>query len=159
MSAVEATAVNSDFSALLSCLNACRAKYLVVGGQAVIQFAEPRYTKDLDILVEPSVANARRVHEALERFMGRLDAVGPETLAEPGLWLKLGRAPVRIDILTSIPGVRFQTAWRNRVVVRIGAVAVKFISPRDLIRNKRAVGRHVDLADVEALTLAAKRRR
>jgi hypothetical protein len=149
--------VNSDFSALLSCLNACRARYLVVGGQAVIQFAEPRYTKDIDILVEASKTNARRVHRALERFMGRLDAIDPETLAEPGLWLKLGRAPVRIDILTSIPGVKFETAWRNRVVVRIGSLAVKFISPRDLIRNKLAVGRPLDLADVESLKLALKR--
>ena len=88
--------MNSDFIALLSCLNACRAKYLVVGGQAVIEYSEPRYTKDIDILVEPSRANARRVHRALERFVGTLGAIGPETLAEPGLWLKLeiGRAHV-----------------------------------------------------------------
>lgn len=151
--------MNSDFSALLSSLNACRARYLVVGGQAVILYAEPRYTKDLDILVEPTLANARRVHRALERFIGPLEAVAPDTLSRPGLWLKLGRAPVRIDILTSIPRVRFETAWRNRFVTKIGSVSVKFISLHDLIRNKRAVARPQDLMDLEALKLAAKQRR
>lgn len=151
--------MNSDFSELLSNLNGCRARYLVVGGQAVIHYAEPRYTKDLDILVEPSERNARRVHRALLHFMGDLDTVGPATLSKPGLLLKLGRAPVRIDILTSIPGVRFDTAWRNRVVTRIGSVSVKVIALRDLIRNKRAVGRPQDLVDLESLRLAAKRQR
>ncbi len=65
--------MNSDFSDLLSSSSSCRARYLVVGGQAVIHYAEPRYTKDLDILVEPSERNARRVHRALEQFMGHPD--------------------------------------------------------------------------------------
>lgn len=131
----------------------------MVGGQAVIQFAEPRYTKDLDVWVEPTPTNARRVHRALVAFAGPLESVGPATLAAPGLWLKLGRAPVRIDVLTSLPGVRFATAWRNRVLVHIDGILVRFISPGDLVRNKRTVARLQDLADVEALRLALRRGR
>ena len=127
---------------------------MVVDGYAVIHYTEPRYTKDLDVLVEPSQTNARRVHAALTDFVGRLESIDPTTLAEPGLWLKLGRAPARIDILTSIRGVRFETAWRNRLKARYDDLRVNFISRRDLMRNKRAVARPQDLIDLDNLRLA-----
>jgi hypothetical protein len=125
----------------------------------VIHHAEPRYTKDIDILVEPTRANSRRVHAALVDFLGPLTAIDAGTFAEPGVFVKLGRAPVRIDILTSIPAVRFETAWKNRVRVDVGELRTNFLSRRDLIRNKRAVGRTRDLADVEALLAAAPSKR
>jgi hypothetical protein len=140
MRSKDETRVNSNFKDLLSALNARRVRYVIVGGYAVIAHTEPRYTKDLDILVEPTLRNAKRVHSALAEFMGDLDSVEPGALAEPGVWLKRGRAPVRIDILTSIPAVRFETAWKNRVSIDVGGVKAKFLSRRDLIRKNRRTG-------------------
>lgn len=64
----------------------------------------------------------------------------------------MGRPPTRIDLLKSIDGVRFETAWKNRVCVQAGSVRANFISRKDLIRNKRASGRPQDLLDLRALT-------
>jgi hypothetical protein len=149
--------MNSDFRDLLSALNAHRARFLVVGGYAVIHHAEPRYTKDLDLLVAATAPNAARVYRALVDFIGPLEAVGPRTLAEPDVLVKLGRPPSRIDLLSSIPGVRFDTAWRNRVRATYAGVPVCIISRTDLMRNKRAVGRPQDLVDLEALRVGRGR--
>lgn len=140
--------MNSDFDALLSRLAQYRVKYLIVGGYAVIHYCEPRYTKDIDIFVEASVANARRLRAALEDFAGPLPELSDEDLCDPKRVIMMGRPPTRIDILKSIDGVRFQTAWKNRVRVKIGDRTVNLISRRDLIRNKQASGRPQDMLDL-----------
>jgi hypothetical protein len=122
--------LNSDFSDLLSALARHRVRYLIVGGWAVGYHAEPRYTKDLDIFVAADLPNCRRLQQALEAFAGPL----PE-----------------LHLLKSIDGVRFETAWHNRVRVRVGSVSVNLISRKDLIRNKRASGRAQDLLDLSVL--------
>jgi hypothetical protein len=143
--------MNSEFVELFAALNAHRVRYLLVGGYAVIHYAEPRYTKDIDVLVEPTRRNAQRAYRAIVEFTGPLTSIDESTLAEPGIWLKLGRPPVRIDILTSIPAVRFSTAWKNRARATYGAQPIHVISRKDLMRNKRAAGRPQDLLDLEAM--------
>src|SRR5436189_6466622 len=66
---------NSNFKELLSALNRCGAKYLVVGGYAVMLYTEPRYTKDLDIWVEASAENALLVFKALAEFGAPLKGI------------------------------------------------------------------------------------
>ncbi len=107
--------INSDFKELLSLLGQHRVRYLVVGEYAVIHHVEPRFTKDLDIFVEASEANARRLLTALRVFAGPLRELTVETLAHPDRVLMMGRPPTRVDILKSIDGVRFETAWKNRL--------------------------------------------
>jgi hypothetical protein len=140
--------LSSDFSELLSLLGRHRVKYIVVGGYAVVHHTEPRYTKDLDIFVEATLANARRLKRALEEFAGPLPTVTLDDLADPTRVIMIGRAPTRVDLLKSIDGVRFETAWRNRVRVDLGSVTANVIARRDLIRNKRASGRPQDLLDL-----------
>jgi hypothetical protein len=143
--------LNSDFSDLLSALARHRVRYLVVGGWAVGYHAEPRYTKDLDIFVAADMPNCRRLQKALEAFAGPLPELHLDDLADPNRVIMMGRPPTRIDLLKSIDGVRFETAWRNRVRVRLGTVTVNLISREDLIRNKRASGRAQDLLDLSVL--------
>lgn len=143
--------MNSDFDALLSRLAKYRVRYLVVGGYAVIHYCEPRYTKDIDIYVEASARNARALRAALEDFAGPLSELSDEDLRDPKRVIMMGRPPTRIDILKSIDGVRFETAWKNRVRVKLGERRVNLISKRDLIRNKRASGRPQDLIDLKWL--------
>lgn len=140
--------MNSDFAALLSRLAKYRVRYLVVGGYAVIHYCEPRYTKDIDIFVEASAHNAHRLRSALEDFAGPLPEVSDEDLQDRKRVIMMGRPPTRIDILKSIDGVAFATAWKNRVRAKVGGQTINLISKRDLMRNKRASGRPQDLIDL-----------
>lgn len=144
--------LNSDFKDLLRSLADFQVRYLVVGGYAVMFYTEPRYTKDLDIWVEASEENSRKVFAALSDFGAPLSGMSAEDFAHEGHFYQLGLPPIRIDILTSIPGVSFSEAWPHRVDAAYGDQRTNLISKADLIRSKKASGRHIDLHDVEQLT-------
>ncbi|MBN9560636.1 MAG: hypothetical protein J0H14_07900 [Alphaproteobacteria bacterium] len=105
-----------DFKELLSVLNEHRVEYLVVGAYAVSIHAQPRATKDLDILINPDTANARKVFAALAQFGAPLQDMTAADFAESGPFFRMGREPISVDILTDIPGVDFDAAWKRRVV-------------------------------------------
>ncbi|HMA91466.1 MAG TPA: hypothetical protein VKP30_02225 [Polyangiaceae bacterium] len=111
-----------DFEEFIESLNAHRVRYLIIGGYAVAFHARPRATKDIDVLVDPTVANARRVVNALTSFLG---SIGPDItvarLTNPRTLVVLGVSPVRIDILTSIDGINsFAGVWKRRSQGRFG---------------------------------------
>jgi hypothetical protein len=141
-----------DFKDLLSALNAHRVRYLIVGGYAVGFHAQPRATRDLDILIGADAENGRAVYAALAQFGAPLQGLTPNDLVEPGSFFRMGSPPVMVDILPRISGVDFEVAWRRRVNVPIDdALSVPFISREDLLAAKLAAGRPQDLADVAAL--------
>ncbi|HEV8231003.1 MAG TPA: hypothetical protein VGQ75_01530 [Thermoanaerobaculia bacterium] len=142
--------LNPHFSDLLSEFNAARVRYLVVGAHVLSYYGRPRTTGDLDIWVEPSPENAERV---LGEFGAPLEGVSPEDFWTPGTVFQIGIVPSRIDVLTSITGVTFPTAWRQRKRGRYGELPISLLSERDFIRNKRAVGQTRDLADAEEVEL------
>jgi hypothetical protein len=142
---------NRDFEDLLSALSSARAEFLIVGAYAVMQYSEPRYTKDLDVWIGSTRANAKKVYRALKKFRAPLKNLKVSDLATPGIIFQIGIEPVRIDIITEVDGLDFDDAWRRRVTGRYGATAVAFLSVPDLIANKRAVGHPQDLLDVEKL--------
>lgn len=144
-------AENPHYRELLQLLNEFQAEYLIVGGFAVMKYGEPRYTKDLDVWVHNSPQNSARVVEALRKFGAPLDRdrITAQTFTEKQLVYQIGIAPVRIDILTEITGVEFADAWRRRVASTFFGVPVHFISLDDLISNKKALGRNLDLKDLK----------
>jgi len=151
----------SDYRELLSILNAHRVKYLVIGAYAVAIHAQPRATKDLDLLIKASPENAQAVYAALAEFGAPMKGLTSAGFAETGPFFRIGREPVGVDILTAIPGVEFDDAWPRRleeVFDEETNLRVNFISREDLLAAKRAAGRRQDLADVEAIEEAAKRR-
>ena len=143
---------NPDFSDLFAALNAEGAEYLLVGGYALAVHAVPRYTRDLDVWVNPTEENAQRVHRALARFGAPLGELKQTDLSTPGLVFQIGVAPVRIDVLTAIDGVGFAEAWPERSGTTYGGQAVPVISRRHLEQNKRASGSPQDLADLDLLS-------
>ena len=143
--------MNPDFVDLLRALSAADAKYLVVGAYALAVHARPRATGDLDIWVEPTPENAARVRRALAAFGAPVEQVSISDLTTPGLVFQIGIVPRRIDILTSIDAVSFEDGWADRVSQPIEGLPVPFLGRASLIRNKRAVGRPQDLADVALL--------
>ena len=143
---------NSDFEEILLAFNDAGVNYLVVGAYAVAAHSRPRATGDIDLWIERSAENARRVFRALAAFGAPMERVDEETFCEPDVVFQIGVPPIRIDILTSIDGVTFAEAWPNRVASKIGAVPTNVLGRLDLLRNKKATRREKDLADIERLT-------
>lgn len=155
------TELPPDFLDWLSCLLKARARFVVVGGHAVAVAGRPRYTEDLDVLVEPTPENAARVARALREFgfPRHADAVRVE-FALPKRMATLGVKPMQIDVMTSIDGVTFADAWRGRKVASAAGRRIPFLGVEQLLANKRAAARDKDLLDVANLEelLAARRR-
>ena len=144
--------VNSDFSDLLRLFNANSVRYLVIGGYALVQYAEPRFTKDLDLWISTDAANAGAVYQALLEFGAPLEGMTEKDFAEEGYFFQIGVPPVRIDILMGIPGMGFDEAWERRNEVDFDQLLVPFISRDDLIIVKRAAGRPQDIIDADLLS-------
>lgn len=136
---------------MLAALSAAGADYLVVGAHALAAHSLPHATGDLGLWVRPSPENARRVWRALEEFGAPLDELSIEDLSRPDIVFQIGVVPRRIDLLTSITAISFEEAWKNRVTVEIEGMDLPVLGRAELVRNKRAVGRTRDLADVEEL--------
>lgn len=144
--------LNPDFQEFIQSLNENKVRYLVVGGYAVALHGHPRYTKDLDVWIELSQENAKRVVKALAQFgFGSLGLTEGDFLV-PDQIIQLGNPPNRIDILTTLQGVDFETCYTSRVQVVIDDVTVDFIDLDNLKKNKKAVGRLQDLANLEKLS-------
>ena len=144
--------MNEDFLELLSSLLAAEARFLVIGAYAVGIHGRPRATKDLDIWVDASPANAPRVMDALRQFGAPLGDLTASDLDHVGTGFKMGIPPRRIDILTQIEGMTFSEAWPNRIEGEFGeGVRCPVIGLADIITNKRAAARPQDLADVAVL--------
>ncbi len=143
--------VEKDFKEFIELLNKNNVRYLIVGGYAFSYYAEPRFTKDIDFLIETAPDNADALINALNEFGFGGVGIKKEDLLSPGKIIQLGNAPVRIDILTSATAIDFPAAWKNRTTGEYGDITAYFISKPDLIKNKKASGRKQDIADVEKL--------
>ena len=143
--------LSRDWTEFLSALIVRRVRFVLVGGHAVAGHGEPRLTEDLDVFVEPTTANAKRLRRALEDFGFGAVAPGVEELATHDKIFMLGRKPWRIDILTGIDGVTFPEAWATRVEAEFAVTPLYVIGRDALIANKRASARDKDLLDVALL--------
>ncbi len=150
---------NSDFSALLAAFNDAGVEYLLIGGRAYSFHDQPRYTKDYDIWIRPTIDNAERAYAALLRFGAPLGDITRDDLIDPDAFYAMGVPPNRVDVLSMIDGITFDEAWPRRVEGRHGDERMWVIGVDDLIRNKRAVGRPTDLIDVERLERRQRRKR
>jgi hypothetical protein len=144
-------AINPDFRDLFSAFTGREVRFLVVGAYAVTFHARPRFTKDLDVWIDPESANAQRAWDALAAFGAPMREIQPKDLSTIGMVVQLGVPPNRIDVLTRIEGVKFDEAWAARAKSEYGGIAIQVLSRQHLIRNKRLLGRPQDLLDVAAL--------
>jgi len=146
--------MNSDFKDLLQILGDFEVEYLIAGGYAVIHHSQPRYTKDIDIWLKPSVENASRLMNAFATFGIPMIGITQQDFTEPKVQYSIGVAPCVIDFLTSIPGLDFDPSWENKVTCSISGYPIYYLSKQDLIKSKKAAGRAQDLADIEELNRA-----
>ena len=148
--------LSSDYEDLFSTLNAHNVKYLVVGAHAVIFYSQPRFTKDMDVWIPATLNNPQRVFEALKAYGAPLKGLAPEDFHDPHMFLQIGVAPVRVDILGSLPGVMAEKAWKHRKRSRYGKTLINVLGLAELIKAKRATGRPQDQLDLKQLLKGKK---
>lgn len=143
--------IQPDFRELLAWFNDRGVEYVIVDAYALAFYGAPRFTGDLDLLINPHPDNAARVVAALEAF--GFSSPGPtiKDLSAEDHVIQLGVPPVRIDLITSLSEVSWEEVWKNRITDKFGDVPVNFIGRKQFVANKRATGRKKDLADLEAL--------
>jgi hypothetical protein len=148
-----------DFEELLAEFNSHRVRYLIGGAHAVALHARPRASKDLDVYLDPTPANASRVLRALTAFFGGTapQYVTVEALLDPHSILQLGVAPVRVDLLSHFATVTFRKAWAGRKSARFGKVPANFLGLDELIAEKKHWNRPQDAADLAVLRRVPKR--
>mgnify|MGYP001120452983 CR=1 FL=1 len=140
-----------DFKEFLQLLNAHDVKYLLIGGYAVGYHGYPRATVDMDVWVAIHPQNAQKIVAVLTEFGFNLPELTTDLFLEKDKIIRMGIPPVRLEILTSISGVEFETCYQNRVEDELDGVQISLISLNDLKRNKLSSGRHKDLNDLENL--------
>ena len=144
-------ALSKDWREFLELLNSRGVDYVIVGAHSLALYGRPRYTGDLDILVRPTSENARMLVHILNEFGFAESGFKEADFLQAEQLIQLGRAPTRIDLLTSITGVSSEEAFATKVPAELDGIPVFVLGKDALIRNKRAVGRPQDLADLNVL--------
>ena len=140
-----------DFKELLELFNKHNVEYVIVGGYALAFHGAPRYTGDIDLVIKPDQENAQKVLKALKDFGFGVADLAINDFSSPGKVVQLGVPPVRIDIITSLTGLTWEQIAANRIKGTYGDVSVYYIGKQEFIANKKAISRHKDLADIDAL--------
>ncbi|MFA6026242.1 MAG: hypothetical protein WC727_07360 [Ignavibacteriaceae bacterium] len=144
--------VEKDFVDFIKCFNVNQVEYLIVGAYAVALHAAPRNTGDIDFWINRSSENAKRVLKALQDFGFSPLEISEDDLTKDESIIQIGYEPVRINIITSITGVKFEEAFIKKIITKIGNQKAFFISADLLLKNKLATGRKKDIADAEVLS-------
>lgn len=145
---MDTTLLPPDFREFLRLLNSNNAEYLIIGGYAVGYHGYPRPTADLDIWISNTPDNAERILRTLEDFGFDCPIA---LLLQDNQVLRMGVAPLRIEVLTTIDGVRFSDCYAERVQDEIDGIQVSVISLARLKENKKATGRSKDASDLDHL--------
>ena len=143
--------LNPDFKDMLVALKDANVDFLVVGAYAVAAHGYPRATGDLDIWIRADDGTAPRVMRALAAFGAPINELTIADFSAPSIVFQIGVPPGRIDILTTVSGLDFAYAWKNRMQIKLDNIVFDVIGRADLITNKKASGRPKDFADVAAL--------
>jgi predicted nucleotidyltransferase len=139
---------SKDFHQFVESLTEAKAEYLIVGGYAVGFYGHPRYTGDMDIWINQTSENAKKVIKAIEIFGFSSLGITESDLLTPHNIIQMGNPPLRIDILTEIDGVAFDDCFARRRFLKVADLEFNFISYTDLVANKTASGRAKDLDDI-----------
>ncbi len=124
---------------------------MLIGGFAVALHGYPRATADMDVWVARHRENAKKLVLCLREFGFDTPNLNPELFDDPNRIVRMGEAPLRIEILTDIDGVNFEDCAARAINQSVAGEIIPIISLDDLKTNKRASGRAKDLDDLENL--------
>ena len=140
-----------DFKEFLRLLNDKNIQYLLIGGYAVGYHGYPRATNDMDIWIAINLKTAEQMVLALKEFGFDTSQLSEKIFLKENSIVRMGIAPMRIEILTTISGVDFEDCFQQKIVDEIDGTEVNIIGLKQLKINKKASGRHKDLDDFENL--------
>ena len=144
---------NPDFRDFIHALNNNKVFYILVGGYSVILHGYSRTTGDMDIWVKKDAQNYKRIVQAFEEFkMPLFDMTQDTFLNNSDIDVfTFGKAPVCIDLMTSVKGLNFDEAYKNSKLILIERLNIRIVNYTDLITAKKASGRPRDLDDIDNL--------
>jgi predicted nucleotidyltransferase len=140
-----------DFEDFIKLLNKHQVDYLVVGGYALAFHGKPRHTGDLDIWINSSESNAEKLVNVIQEFGLASLGLSKFDFMQEGYVTQIGYPPLRIDILNTIDGVKFENAYPNKLLVDVNGIEVRYIGLKEFIENKTASGRSQDIADLKEI--------
>lgn len=143
--------LQEDFKEFLKLLEANEVHYLLVGGYAVGYYGYPRPTGDIDIWISRSPENAEKVVAVLNEFGFSSPDLSAELFTLEKSIVRMGIPPFKLEIITRIDGVEFDSCFERKEMVIIDGCHVSLISLADLKINKQASGRPKDINDLENL--------
>jgi hypothetical protein len=142
-----------DFRDFLEAFNNNNVEYLVVGGYSVIAHGYMRTTGDLDVWVNKTKTNYKKIKTAFNEFgMPVFDMTEKNFLSLKFDVFSFGVSPVNIDLITDLKGMTFKEAFPNKIHQKMGGVLIAILSREDLIKSKIASGRARDIDDIENLS-------
>lgn len=139
--------ITSEIKRLLSSLKECDVRYLLADGFAHRPNRALKLDKNIDIWLEPSSDNARRLIRALKIFGTPMHGIQPEKLATSETQFTLSCRPYQLEFYTYIPGLDFGQSFESRSVFREGNLFVNLMSQADLALAKASLSRPPDDAD------------
>lgn len=144
---------SKDLQEFIEALNKAEVEYILVGGYAVVLHGYSRTTGDVDIWVNPTSENYRRVADAFQVFgMPLFDMTEPKFLNTRDYDVfSFGVPPNAIDLMTKVKGLDFDQAFQDSSIYEFEDLSLRLISYQNLIEAKQASGRTRDLADIEQL--------
>ena len=146
---------NKDFQDFIQVLNKNEVKYILVGGYAVILHGYIRSTADMDIWVNKTAVNYRKLRKALKEFGAPSFSQNEFLGDEFNVW-GIGREPNRIEIMNEVKGLTFDIAYQESAIYQQENLNIRFINFKNLLDAKNAAGRFKDKNDIEQLTKKKK---
>ena len=105
----------------------------------------------MDIWIKPDEENSKKVYKALATFGAPISQIREDEFSQLGIIFQIGVIPRRIDIITTIDGVKYEEADADKILVEIEDLKIPVLSIDKLIKNKISTGREKDLLDVKLL--------
>ncbi|RBQ10206.1 nucleotidyltransferase [Pedobacter miscanthi] len=144
---------NEDFREFIQALNNQSVKYILVGGYSVILHGYSRTTGDMDIWVERTEDNYKRIFNAFFQFgMPVFDMTKENFLHHPD-WevFSFGRPPISIDLMIIVKGLNFDECYSNSIFFEEDGLKIRTINYNDLLVAKKSAARAKDINDLENL--------
>jgi hypothetical protein len=143
--------VHKDFIEFIAALNHNNVDFVIIGGMALAYYGHPRYTGDLDIWIYPSEDNVQKTFKTIENFFSLPVTIAPRDFLSGNNMITLGEEPVQIQIHLRLDGVSTQEIWDDSIIGKFGKHKARYIGKATFIKNKSAIGRTQDLADIEKI--------